>query len=1406
MTVRPSDPGRWERIRSLFGEAQERDPGERAAWLEQAAGGDEDLLAEVRSLLEHGDADGADEARAVASAPSGSGPQATLPPGHPEHIGPYRILLLLGEGGMGAVYEAEQSNPHRLVALKILRVALASDEVRRRFAQEGEVLGRLRHPAVAQVYEMGTATLAAGVEVPYLAMEHVRGARTLTQFVREQSPEREALLELFCQVVDGVEHAHQQGIVHRDLKPANVLVDAEGRPKVIDFGLARAVGEDSDLMSMHTRTGQVMGTPTYMSPEQFAGRPEGVGLSTDIYSLGVLLFELISGRLPHELDGLSIAEMARAVRDEPPRRLSDSSGTRLNDDLDTIAGKALEVQPERRYETAAALAADVRRYLRKEPILARPASAMYRTVLFARRHRVLVASVAVVVLVAIAAAVVSLKFAFEARRRADEADRAAYIARILGAESAIEAQHFTEASELLAATPEHLRGWEYRHLASRLDRTLPVPPHPDWLLAGIVGTGAAARTLVTQWIAGRGWEAAVIDVESGTERLVIPCRGPRTAALSPDGAKLAAVDVPHDGKATVTVRDVSSGQPIYVTEPVASGEDGSQKLRWHPSSDRLLLSTTFVFDVYAADTGARLGSCDMRYGSANWTADGRWIVGLATGLKGGPKGYAAFLVDADSLQRQPGFVPVATVGDITPGPSGTRVAAMVSSGANCVLDVVDGKLSLVRTLATNGESTPYGAWSADGRLVAGSTMEGHIRVWEAATGTRVHDFAASRVDYSVANDGLAFLPESGDLLSRDRTGAFRVWPVGSGEPGVLTRHTSYVYPVSLSADGSLLLSGGWDGSEGNPGAVKLWDARTGSLVAELGQVGERCEAGALTPDGRHAVITLVGGPLGGAYRLELLDLLEGSLRVLVPKAVTWTRAGFPFALHPDGRHLFQAGGLWDLVTGECVVSPTSGPIEALYSPDGRLMALRQETPTRVSIQEVASGAEICQWVEAQGRASWRSAFSPDSRWLLTGWIDGGVSIREVAKGRLVAELPDTGAEVIAVAMSPDGTRIATGGRDNIVRLWDTTHFDLVAQLAGHERYVFSLAWSPDGERLYSGSGDGTVRIWDTRSLAEQVGAKQAREAAMPEIERRVGRALADPADPQRALDAVLAADDLDARGRELAAQAAMSFLVPRAEAEQYRAKEGPNGPLPGDPTPRGPAWIRAPHTSHPPAIDGRLDDPAWAAAAWTSAFVDIEGQVKPPPRFATRAKLLWDDTNLYIGASLEEPHVWGTLTARDEIVFHDNDFEVFVDPEGDRRWYGEVEVNSLGTVFDLQLSRAYLEEGRADHAWSPPGLRAAVAVEGTLNDSSDTDRGWTLEIAIPHAALSGHGTTSLSPKAGDVWRVNFSRVEWQYDVVDGRYVKRPDTREDNWVWTPQYVVDMHRPVQWGFVELVGAED
>ena len=223
-------------------------------------------------------------------------------------------------------------------------------------------------------------------------------------------------------------------------------------------------------------------------------------------------------------------------------------------------------------------------------------------------------------------------------------------------------------------------------------------------------------------------------------------------------------------------------------------------------------------------------------------------------------------------------------------------------------------------------------------------------------------------------------------------------------------------------------------------------------------------------------------------------------------------------------------------------------------------------------------------------------------------------------------------------------------------------------------------------------------------------------------------------------------------------------------------------------------------SSGPITIDGRLDEAAWSAAPWTEDFIDIEGTRQPAPRFRTRAKMLWDDRYLYIAAQLEEPHVWATLTEHDSVIFHDNDFELFIDPDGDNHNYAEFEINALNTGWDLLLKKPYRDGGPADNSWEIPGLKTAVYVDGTLNNGADEDHGWSVEIALPWEVLGKLSDQPAPPRDGDQWRVNFSRVEWRTDAVDGKYVKVPGLREDNWVWSPQGVIDMHRPETWGYVQ------
>jgi hypothetical protein len=237
------------------------------------------------------------------------------------------------------------------------------------------------------------------------------------------------------------------------------------------------------------------------------------------------------------------------------------------------------------------------------------------------------------------------------------------------------------------------------------------------------------------------------------------------------------------------------------------------------------------------------------------------------------------------------------------------------------------------------------------------------------------------------------------------------------------------------------------------------------------------------------------------------------------------------------------------------------------------------------------------------------------------------------------------------------------------------------------------------------------------------------------------------------------------------------------------------------PHPRGYVCYRAPS---PITIDGAVTEAAWDAAPWTDAFVDIEGDRRQKPPFRTRVKMLWDAEALYIAAELEEPHVWATLTEHDAVIFHDNDFEVFLDPDGDNHLYGELELNAKNTTWDLLLTKPYKDGGKAVNAWEITGLKTAVNSDGTPNDPRDTDRGWTVEIRWPWAGLKELGA-EVPPKDGDRWRINFSRVEWDTEIADGKYRKVKGKQEHNWVWSPQGVIDMHRPERWGYLQFSTAE-
>ena len=434
------DSANHEKARTIAEESRSIDLDERERFVLDSCEGNEELLSEVRRLLGADqtvafDASGGD--RTVVDSDQGMRHRSRVP----NRIGQFNVRREIGVGGMGAVYEAMQENPKRRVAIKVLRSSMAGEAARKRFEYESQVLARLKHPGIAEVYEAGTYDEGDG-PMPYFAMEYIIGRKELDEYAEEKELSVEAKIRLFIEVCDALHHGHQKGVVHRDLKPGNILVDAEGRTRIIDFGVARATDSDVALATMQTEVGQIIGTVEYMSPEQCEGDPDLVDVRSDIYALGVILFEMLTGHRPLDLAGSTIYEAVRVIRDNAPTRMGAIDRS-LRGDLETIAGKALEKDPDRRYQSALELKQDLERFLANEPIEARPPSVSYQAKMFAKRHKGTAAGIVIVALVLVTTTAWSL---IERGR----AEAAAEQARVAEAQATLD-RDAAQAAELATA-------------------------------------------------------------------------------------------------------------------------------------------------------------------------------------------------------------------------------------------------------------------------------------------------------------------------------------------------------------------------------------------------------------------------------------------------------------------------------------------------------------------------------------------------------------------------------------------------------------------------------------------------------------------------------------------------------------------------------------------------------------------------------------------------------------------------------------------------------------------------------------------------------------------------------------------------------------------------------------------
>ena len=414
------DDNYYQRLKELFKAVCELGPEERKAYLDQECGQNPVLRSELEALLEC-DSDAEKLLQSVDPEKGNVGEQLKFARAMTGvKIGRYKIRSLIGAGGMGMVYEAVQEQPHRTVALKVMRKGIASRSAMRRFEYEAQILSRLQHPGIAQIYEAGMhyeeSVREGGEPVPYFAMEYIAGAQTLIEYIEHKKLSTRERLSLFIKVCEAISCGHQQGIIHRDLKPANILVDAAGQPRIIDFGVARATDSDLAVTTLQTDIGQLIGTVQYMSPEQCVGDPNALDTRSDVYSLGVVLYEMLCGQLPYDVTVSSVYEATQIIKDKSPRRLS-SVNHALHGDIETITQKALEKDPLRRYQSAVELGQDIGRYLEDKPIVARPPSTFYQLSKFTKRNKVLVGSIAVVFMVLVIW-LISLNFSLAQTRQA----------------------------------------------------------------------------------------------------------------------------------------------------------------------------------------------------------------------------------------------------------------------------------------------------------------------------------------------------------------------------------------------------------------------------------------------------------------------------------------------------------------------------------------------------------------------------------------------------------------------------------------------------------------------------------------------------------------------------------------------------------------------------------------------------------------------------------------------------------------------------------------------------------------------------------------------------------------------------------------------------------------------------